>query len=363
MTEDAATQKRNLLQALVIFLIALLLSVTIGESVVGKLLAHWTLDRFIRWEAPTVDDHIVLIDITEEDYAQIFGRKRPLDPPKIIELVRAAYDGGARAIAVDISTADWPEKSEEFISRIPSDAAIVWARGFYLDNQSAKPRTVLEPLLGGGTAAENECYGVPALGQEAGIVRYFYSGLEIDQWEPSFVDQIVYRSQHDSCMPRKDGSEELRIIDFSARIHPESAYTLLLESRQKGWSERKQYAGKIVILGGSFHSGSDTALTPIGARSGLEIIGQAVSSVTRGNLRRELGRQWSVLIDGCIGLLLFAVGLLGDRVQLAATFVLALLLAYFSLYVFRQYYLFVSFIPFLIGVAAHVFLGRMHSRS
>jgi CHASE2 domain-containing sensor protein len=362
MTGGLAPQKENLVQGLVIFLLALLFSLTIGESMVGKLLAQWTLDRFIRLDTVTEEPRIVLIDITEEDYAQVFGRKRPLDPATIIELVRAACDAGAKVIGVDISTADWPEGSGMLLSRVPPTAAVVWARGFYLDRQSQRPRTKLERLLGDTAAAHRECYGVPALGQEAGVIRYFYSGLNVEMWEPSFVSQIVHRSQHGSCLPPSDRDEERSIINFSARIRNESASTLLAQSRQKGWSKRPEYADKILILGGSFHSGSDTGITPVGPMSGLEIIGQALSSALRGNTRKDLGKGWSVLIDASIGVALFAVGRCGRRAQLAVTIVFASLLGYLSLYVFRQYYLFVSFIPFVLGVIAHMFLGWIHGR-
>ncbi len=364
MNGAAVSSKKNLVQGLIIFLIALLFSLTIGESVFGKVVAQWTLDRFIRWDTPTTEDHIVLIDITEEDYGQLFGRKRPLDPATIIELVRAAYAAGAKLIAVDISTADWPKDSDKQLSRVPSGAAVVWARGFYLDRQSGERRRKLEQLLGDVETSTRECYGVPALGQEAGIVRYFYNGLKIGMsWEPSFVQQIAYRSEHGSCLQPQYRDEELHIINFSAQIRTESASTLLVQSKQKDWGRRPEYADKILILGGSFHSGSDTALTPVRAMSGLEIIGQALSSTMGSKARRELGKGYSVLIDAGIGAALFFVGLWGRRPQLLITVVFMLVLGYLSLYVFRQYYLFVSFIPFLLGVVAHACLGRLHGLS
>jgi CHASE2 domain-containing sensor protein len=360
MTGTAASPTKNLVQGVVIFLISLFFSLAIGESIFGKLLAQWTLDRFIRSDTRTIEDQIVLIDITEEDYNQIFSRRRPLDPATIIELVHAAYVAGAKLIAVDISTADWPEESEKLISRVPPKAAVVWARSFYLDHQSQKPNRRLERLLGDVGTSTSECYGVPALGQEAGIVRYFYSGLKIGIWQPSFINQIVHRSEHGSCLPPSDRDEERRIINFSAQIRTESASTLLAQSRQKDWGRRPEYEDKILILGGSFHSGSDTSVTPVGAMSGLEIVGQALSSAMRRNARKELGKGYSVLIDAGIGVVLFVVGLCGRRAQLVVTVTFVLLLGYFSLYVFRQYYLFVSFIPFVLGVLAHMCLGWLY---
>jgi CHASE2 domain-containing sensor protein len=355
--------KKLLTQSVFIFLIALTFSWTIGESIFGRLLARWTLDQFIRWDRPTGDDQIVLIDITEDDYGNRFNRRRPLDPEKIVELINAAHTAGAKAIAVDISTADWPKEAKEQLRKLPF-AAIIWARDFYEDRQGGKPTTVLEPLLGGLKEASGECYGVPALGEEAGVVRYFYSGLRIGGLrEPSFVSQIVYRSENSSCLQPEDQDEERQIISFSSQIPSESASTLLDQAGQKDFGSRPEYAGKILIIGGSFHSGADTKLTPVGAMSGLEIIGQALSSVTKNRARRELGKGYSVLIDSVIGLVLFLLGLLGWRVQVLTTIVFVLPLGIACLYAFRQYDLFVSFIPFVAGIFAHAYLARLHGLS
>ncbi len=355
--------RKKIIQGLFIFVVALFFSLSISETVVGTLLAQWTLDRFIRLDPPRQEDQIVLIDITEEDYSTIFGRRRPLDPATVVELVRAAHLAGAKVIAVDINTADWPQESEKLLAlRVPSEAAVVWARGFYVDRRSGKAHRRLDRLLGGVPGSNGECYGIPALEQGGGIVRYFYSGLKFEMWEPSFVEQIIYRSANRSCLEHQERDEELRIIDFSAQIRIESASTLLEQSKQKDWGRRPEYADKILILGGSFHSGSDTSLTPVGEMSGLEIAGQALSSVIRSKARKELGKVSSVMIDAGIGLVLFIVGFWTRLTQFILAIVIVVLGGFLCLYAFRQYYLFVGYIPFALGSAAHVYLGRMYER-
>jgi len=354
---------KTLLQGLLIFVVALIISGSMAESFVGNLLAQWTLDRFIRLDPPRDEDQIVLIDITEEDYSQMFGRRRPLDPAIVIELLVAAHRAGAKLIAVDINTADWPQGSEKLLrSELLSGAAVVWARGFYLDRGSGKPHRRLDRLLGDVTTSTAECYGVPALEQGGGIVRYFYSGLKFEMWEPSFTDQIAYRSEHGSCLLHQERDEELRIIDFSARIRTESASTLLEQSKQMDWGRRPEYADKILILGGSFHSGSDTSLTPVGEMSGLEIAGQALSSFIRNKAKRELGKVSSLLVDAGVGLLLVLVGLRSRIAQLVLAIAIVVLGAVLCLRIFRQYYLFVGFIPFALGSVVHMLLGWIYER-
>jgi CHASE2 domain-containing sensor protein len=181
-------------------------------------------------------------------------------------------------------------------------------------------------------------------------------------WVPSFIDQIFYRSENGSCLQPQERDEELRIIDFSAQIRTESASTLLKQSKQEDWGRRLEYADKILIIGGSFHSGSDMSLTPIGVMSGLEIAGQALSSILRRKAGKELGKLYSVLIDAGFGLLLFTVGLWRRYARLFLAIVIVVLVVLLCVYAFRQYYLFVSFIPFVMGSIVHVWFGRMYER-
>src|SRR5262249_43079180 len=142
----------------------------------------------------------------------------------------------------------------------------------------------------------------------------------------------------------------------------ESASTLLAQLEQPDWNGRPLYGGKIVILGGSFHSGSDLVDTPVGVKSGLEIIGQAVSCVIRSNARTEVGEWTSIWIDLGLGIMLLGVGVLGLRAQAFATGIAFLLSIGLSLLLFRQYYLFVSFLPFVAGIGTHLTLEGLHRR-
>ena len=356
-------RRKELARGGVIMLLALLASWGSGASALGHFSGRLFLDPLIRWDAPIDETEIVLVDITEDDYEKVFKKSRPLDPATIVDLITAAHAGGAKLIAVDISTADWPRDWEKRKGVKPLPLArIVWARGFYQERDQRRAEYVLEPILGGVHSAETECYGVPALAQEAGIVRSFYSNLAIGSHvEPSFVQQIVYRTTHDSCLAADEGGETEIIINFSSRIRSESASTLLAESRQPDWGRRPEYADKIVILGGTFHSGADIHDTPLGTKAGFEIIGQAVSSVRRGNFHSELGETLSLLIDLVIGVGLLIGGIFVKAWVRVFAYVAMAAALFLSLYLFRQYYLFVSFLPFIVGILAHYRLEQYHA--
>lgn len=361
MKDLSLSSRRVLVQGSLIFFVSLLFSFSIGESIVGKLLGQWTLDQFVRLEPQREEDQIVLIDITEDDYEHVFDRRRPLNPGLIIQLIAAAHAGAAKLVAVDVNTADWPQDwGTRFKSKIPSGAAVVWACDFYMDRSSGRPHRRLDRLLGDMQEFNKECYGVPAFEQGGGIVRYFYSGLKFELWVPSFVTQIAHRAEHIACLQPEEKDEELRIIDFSAKIRTESASTLLEQAKQKDWASRSEFDGKILVIGGSFHSGSDEKLTPIGEMSGLQITGQALSSLLRGKARRALGRFSSVLIDAGIGFLLFVVGAWSRRAQVVLAILIVIAGGWLCLQTFHQYFLFVSFIPFVLGSFAHIILGWMY---
>lgn len=327
----------------------------INTSRFGGFVSGISLDLMIQSDAEFNEDQILLVDITENDYGEMFHRKRPLDPATILELVAAAHKGGAKLIAVDISTADWPKDQK---LDIPADAAIVWARDFYLEQDQREPHYAAPALLGGNAAAAHACYGFPSLGEEAGVVRWFDSGLEVgSKYEPSFADQIVHRSQTGACL--MSGTIGRRIIKFRAKIPVETAGTLLAEGRQKTWGATSTiYKGRIVILGGSFHSGADVHETPVGTLDGLEIVGRSVSCTLRKTAYTELGEWTSTLIDLAIGLLLVLFGLVGSRAQLYATLIACLMAVFLVLCLYRQYYLFLSFLPILAGIFVHRYLEK-----
>jgi hypothetical protein len=366
MTADPGSRNKRseLIQGILILAIALLCSWTTVETFLGRFAGQWTLVRFIRSGNFIDEDRIVLIDITEEDYVNVFGRKRPLEPAKIVDLIRAAHSAKAKVIAVDINTADWP-KDWERTAPLPSDTSIVWARDFYRSHEGRQETRTMDPLLGGVASSIRECYGLPALAVQAGVYHGFYSALRVgDSYQPSFITQIVQRSTHGSCLqPNEQQGEELSIIDFSSRIRSESASTLLMESNQKDWPSRAEYSDKTVIIGGSFHAGSDLDFTPVGDKSGLEINGHALSSVLRNTARKQLHPFYAFVIDTAVGAALLVSGFRSKTLQLTITLTLLPLMPILSFFVFRQYYLFVSSFPLMAGIATHLYLAYMHRRS
>lgn len=340
-----------------IYVLASLLSIGFGESFIGRELSRFTLDQFLGWRAPEKDDRIVLIDITDDEYRVLFHRRRPLDPKVIFELIRAALQGGAKLIAVDISTEDWPDEWTDAADTLPADTRVVWARSFHVKPGKSE-RMVLDPFLGGHERAAKECYGIPALGEAAGVVRWFYPSMEIaGERHPAFVQQILHRLEKHSCLTEPGEDRHPLIIDFAVQLHHEAASSLLRKSAEADWAARQEYAGKIVILGGSYHAGEDLHVTPIGRLSGLELNGYALWSALSGRERHELTMGWAIAVDLGVGLALMLYTIFGRHPQLPIILMAVVLFFLLSLLAW-QYNLFLSFVPMAGGVILHWYIER-----
>jgi len=364
----ASTQSwgEKLIRGLGIFTVASVLSIVFSESLIGRQLSRFTLDRLLQWgwlKELKEDDRIVLIDITDDDYRTLFHRRRPLDPKVIFELIRAAHRGGAALIGVDISTEDWGDEWTAAADTLPADARVVWARSFHYKNGKSE-QLVLEDFLGGHPRAKSECYGIPAFGSAAGVVRWFYPSKDIaGERHPAFVQQMLHRLEKRSCLTEPREAPHPLIIDFAVRLHRhESASGLLRKRAEADWAALQEYAGKIVILGGSYHAGEDLHMTPIGRLSGLQLNGYALWSALAGRARHELAEGWAIAIDLVVALALMLYTTFASHPPFAIIVIAAVLFIVLSLLLW-QYNLFLSFVPLAVGVVLHWWIERRIARN
>ncbi len=373
-------KQRQLVHGLLIALAALFASAAISASEFGRVIDEKTLDHILRWQygaAQQAEPHkqIVLIDITEKDFADpcLFARKRPLDPKIILRLINAAANAGATLLAVDIDTEDWPQWPPDAaanpdgcwrtgVETLP-DKPLVWARGFHAadDPQDEQSAEVPEPLLGEKRPdLERTCAGYPFLGAEAGIVRWFYKARTIrGKLEPSFVSQIKYRNQNSSCQINVSEADPDRrlIINFAYRLRRVAASAVLMASEKPGWKDHRDFDGAMVILGGSFHQGGDMLATPVGPLPGLVINGLALATLIDGREVTELTELQIFLVDAAFAIGLVICGIFSHRLAVWATggaFSLSILLGQY-LY---QHALFVSSLPIILGLFVHLWLER-----
>jgi hypothetical protein len=229
---------------------------------------------------------------------------------------------------------------------------------------------VLDPFWGGHQRSENECYGIPVFNAAAGVVRWSYPSLEIaGEHYPAFVQQILHRHNpdHRSCLrPWKDQPPLIKerhplIIDFGVHLHRETASSLLRKSVEADWAAQQEYAGKIVILGGSYHAGEELRMTPIGRLSGLQLNGYALWSALYGRGWRELATPWAIAIELCVGFALMLYNTFRRPLQFATISMIVVAFFLISLLLW-QYALFLSFVPMTVGVFAHWYIERQGAK-
>jgi hypothetical protein len=110
--------------------------------------------------APRQSSEIAIVEITDQDFHNIFGGERPLDPEELERLIDAIALSRPAAIGVDIDTSD-PRFRELDID--PDWPPVVWEREIY--PAGAAYDGDVEPLdvLGGQDPGLNRSSGIPAL--------------------------------------------------------------------------------------------------------------------------------------------------------------------------------------------------------
>jgi len=129
------------------------------------------LDTQMRLDLPATESQVVIVDIGQEDYEEIFDAKtRPLDPSGLQRLADAIAAGGPCAVGVDIDTS-----FEQFNSFKVSDAMsnFVWSRSSLISNAENEKLIPLR-VLGRDDPVLDSRSGLPLLGDsEKKITRYY----------------------------------------------------------------------------------------------------------------------------------------------------------------------------------------------
>jgi CHASE2 domain-containing sensor protein len=91
-------------------------------------LDHAFLDVFIRFQKPQILTGIYVVEISDQDYRDLFGSTSPLNPSSVLELIKAVRQGDPSVIGVDLDTRDdiWANMGPGY-SEILGDPRIVWA--------------------------------------------------------------------------------------------------------------------------------------------------------------------------------------------------------------------------------------------
>lgn len=256
-------------------------------------------------------ERIRIVNITPEDFKDVFKGQLPLSPSKLSSAIQALSNRAPEALIVDLDTSD-----EVFARMDVADSTgfpIIWARG---GSPSPSDPTVLVPqnILGGRSSLP--------VGSRSGLSVNFPSlDWSIRQYPRLLV--TTARSRAESlhwaafCAIRPgdprcgdDSSNRMndlevpafqRFVEFDRfplqEFLSEPLGTQNVKKQRQG-VEDPRISGKIVILGGSYSS-CDLYKTPFGERSGAEIVASALDQELDGEHPGFMGSDeylWKILL-------------------------------------------------------------------
>jgi CHASE2 domain-containing sensor protein len=305
---------------------------------------RWENDNLDRWfmsKPPAQSNEVVLVQIDEADYQQLFQSRSPLASNEVMRLLDVIASAGPKVIGVDLDTSNWSPADLERKRPMP----VIWA--------SEVP----------SASAAGVCFASPALEPEkadAVVRRYLLVTPGPLGPRPSFSAAVASAALTGiACAPQHGGEHadhgDSQFINFLGRrlsFRKISAGALLKLQGTPAVAE--DLGGKIVLLGGSYGSARDRYRTPVGQMDGLEILAHAVETRLHGSIGHPTPVRF-FLADVFIGLCLVAIGFYVPHwasLTLAAVVVPLLAIAA-SLIAFQTFAYFASFIPVVAGVVCH----------
>ena len=343
------------------------------------------LDSFTRGGKQAVSTKILLVEITDEDYKDLFDNQSPLEPSTVLQLIDAIRLYHPKAIGIDLDTQDasWravkvdPKKYPE----------VVWAEVPEESVEGEEPKLHFSPVLGGLLLNPLQM-GVVRFPQDAdGVIRryrthYDVSGAIPDCTPPKSCDGTNSKAEQ---VPEKLGMDAFfrvmaRRYDPRAKLG-DNAETLFRFSGDRDSFRilrakeflRKADGGEmvvrapaqdssaivsnsIVLLGGNFAAGRDDYMTPLGKMSGVELLANAVESDLAGGIR-QAGFIPLKLLDLVMGsLIVFIYFVFEGRPRTALAVSIASILLFPTLAGAIAYFgaaSWLNFAPVMLGMLIH----------
>ena len=260
------------------------------------------------WIEPTdTSERIVLVEIDDADYENVFDSKSPLMAEKLFAAIERIARARPRVIGVDIDTSDSSFGNGGASLR---DAPIVWARGKANPepnsiDQSGDDAIVCEPFLGGQFTVDKEkdrLDTTPASGialvcvDRDGVVRHYLRSYRVvdpaaraappaERPVPGLLESFPWKivsmsCEHDDEEGAKAGKEtepvKIRFCYGGKQYQKIRFSTLLHEGTAETWEAVLR--DKIVLVGGTYKAARELHVTPVGQRYGMELLADIVDT-------------------------------------------------------------------------------------
>lgn len=329
-----------------------------------------SLDTFVRLN-PVSAEHVYIVGISNSDYQNMFAGKSPLDPAKLVDLIKAAESGEPEVIVVDLNTSD-PAFGTVRLGQ--SRTKVIWACGatpVYSDDPfepdrsggqelAGKPLFRTGRILGSDRNPTDALWGIAIFPQDPdGLVRRYcreVSVLEGGSREPTLAPTLNWAAVKAMGGAQENGGgqrDQEMILRLSAdrQFLPRiCASDLLSIDKGQGW--KKAVKGKIVVIGAYYDAAHDRHHTCVGRMPGVELQAQAIESDLKHGGIRPVSPVVLCVAQIVVSVLVVAINccysdgwrpLVGFLAIPVAAFISSLVLS-------SSLYLWVDFVPVLFAV-------------
>ena len=304
------------------------------------------------------NSEVVIVEIDEEDYKNLFGSTSPLSPDRVTEIVKAILLGKPKILGIDIFTSDEVYKKHVLIQDSPPP--IVW-----VDEPAKNPwgrvEGVKSPL---GELLIPDKYnqsGLPGMPTDSdGITRLYRRGIDIrGQRYPTITRQIYQLVREpDKMQPNPTEANtplEDYYIGFLSEDHrnqrPVVSASQILDASLRGDIEEIQclLKDKIVLFGGRYSDSRDKGLVPSGELYGVDILASVLDTELAGNPLKPVSLGLKIFLN-VLMILIFVLNFLhygfGKKSLLIALFAIFILAIFISLIQYNDF----SGVPLLISI-------------
>jgi CHASE2 domain-containing sensor protein len=366
------------------------LVVVLGVMGAGQLIEHlgWLdssnaalLDSFYILTHRDIASKVAIVDITEDDYKQLFRETSPLDPKLLKGLVDTIAVFRPLAIGVDIDTSAAGFQRLEARSGRPP---VVWAvaarqqlsSGTWQRLHGREPELMLDPVLGKPwTESLRTGLSIFLLDPDNTVRRYSRSyRVSAPSGQPRDLETLPAAVAHAALgKPSEETESRSVLIRFprppSAAARLPASFVLHASSehaRQPGqpWPRLLNLlTDRVVLVGGTYSAARDSLTTPYGAMSGLDVIAAAAATELAGGGMDEVERAVMLLLDVALAVLLIYLGYaLSVRGMLLCGGAAIAAVTLFSFFAFSSGLFWLNTTPLLLAVMLHQWVHRAAER-
>jgi len=297
---------KRLVRSLPVVVVLMVLLWVFGHTGVLHRIETTVSNAQMRINKPISDSPVVIVDIDDVDYRELFSETSPLNPSRLEKLVADIAKGQPRVIGVDIDTS-----SPQFATELPVrnwGPHMVWEREVREVPAEGTESRNLSPvdILGGQKDVDprSNSAGLPVLIDESEdkVTRKYRRYLSTGAGPlPSFPYAIAqaYSGKSLNLTSELQDWQQDRLIRFSGfRGHTARLYfsARKVTELSQHWPEASPIRDRIVILGGSY-LGQDKHDTPIGELSGVEVMANVVETELAGGGERPPSKTAVLLLE------------------------------------------------------------------